>query len=144
MVPCLCSNASCHTPTTTSGYLYVAVPQSNGTSSGIFYATKSRSYFMSGLAVPNADGSANTLQARVDQSLVIAASLDLGMVKNPVSTHLTVLYDNIQAVSYFGTPMVALWKHYFRNVSDLLQAAPYSTMKLVREGKGGREEGGNE
>ena len=98
---------------------------------------------MSGLPVPNADGSADSLQGRVDQSVVIAASWDLGMVKAPVSTYVTVIYDHLQAVNFFGTPMVALWKHYFNNVSTLLQAAPYSTMKLVREGgkEGGRETG---
>ena len=94
---------------------------------------------MSGLPVPNADGSADSLQGRVDQSVVIAASWDLGMVKAPVSTYVTVIYDHLQAVNFFGTPMVALWKHYFNNVSTLLQAAPYSTMKQVREG--GKEGG---
>ena len=110
------------------GYLYVAIPQSNGTSSGVFYATKSRSYFMSGLPVPNAEG---PLQARVDQSLVVAASWDLGVVKGPVSTYLTLVYDNLQGIYYFGTQMIPLWKHYFNNVSALLQGIPYHTMKLV-------------
>ena len=92
---------------------------------------------MSGLPVPNADGVADTLQASVQQSLVVAASWDLGVVKEPVSTHLTLLYDHLQGINYFGTQMIPLWKHYFSNVSYLLQAVPYSTIKLVREGGGG-------
>ena len=45
--------------------------------------------------------------------------------------HLQIFYDQVYSISYFGTPMMPLWRHLYGNISGIVQKTDYGTITDV-------------
>ena len=96
------------------GHLYIAAPDSPGTSHRIGTLAGAVNQFeREGLVSDiRAGGRPNMI---TDSTVVLATSFNLGRVtEKPVERHLLVGYDDLKAIEYFGQPLNAWWRRYDR------------------------------
>ncbi len=105
------------------GYVYLAVPQSEGVSTALAEALTARKTFVETGAVPESDLIAAPRPAH-DGWPVLACALPLGPVSiSPVSRHVLLAYDDVFSLEYFYRKVRPYWRRGDMGVSELLQTA---------------------
>lgn len=111
------------------GYWYVSVIIEGTVQTSIGYSTDVRTAFIQGDKLPPDD--TNKPRPCSTNWPVLAVSWDIGMVvPNTTSAmrHLQIFYDQVYSISYFGTPMMPLWRHLYGNISGIVQKTDYETI----------------
>ena len=113
------------------GYAYVAAPKATSRAAIGGNAMLLQSFVQRG-AVPAAD---DTRQPRAsnDDHPVLAFSFDLGRIgAAPVERHVTVAYDEIYSIRYFGKKLRPYWRRNGATAADLLRVAERDYTALAR------------
>jgi len=116
------------------GYVYVTAPQAAGTTTVMATATKAQEAFAQTGTLPKTDDPDQAGDTGA-QPTVLAVNYALGKVGNvPVSRHVTVAYDDIHSVEYFGTPLRAWWRRDASATPEkMLAAAEKDYARLMKE-----------
>ena len=105
------------------GYLYLAVPQGEGTATALTGAEAGRRTFLETGTVPNADEITAPRPVH-DGWPVLACALPLGSVTSTsVSRHVLLAYDDIFSIEYFYRKVRPYWRRSGMEIAELLQTA---------------------
>lgn len=104
------------------GYVYLAIPQSDGLQTAI-HSAKMRMRFAESGQLPEKDDEAYP-RAAEDDPVVMAAVLDFGETGDqPTSQYVIAAYDDIYSIEYFGKPLEAYWRTTGMTFEDMLNQA---------------------
>lgn len=105
------------------GYFYLAVPKEGKVSTAMASSVASVQNFASTGALTIRDDSHGPRAAGVDP-VTLAAAYDLGAVSSaPVSRHLILAYDDLDAIEYFHQHLKAWWKRNGMTTQQMLEKA---------------------
>jgi hypothetical protein len=114
------------------GYWYINTIFAEGVEGTMNSATEARGAFVNGKGLPPADDK-NKPRACNDNTPVLAVSWDLGSIMpgRPTSRMLQISYDQISSMNFFGTAMIPLWKHMYKDFAGLISNFDYYKTKKM-------------
>lgn len=112
------------------GYVYLAVPKSEGLQTAI-HSAKMRMRFADSGQLPEKDDVAYPREA-ADDPVAMAAVFDFGETgEQPLSRYAIAAYDDVHAIEYFGKPLDAYWRKAGMTFEEMLNLAAEQYDELV-------------
>jgi hypothetical protein len=113
------------------GYLYLAAPELDSTSTAIAWDRAVRTQFIRSGELPATDD-LDTPRAASDRTPVLAFAFDLGDIGNtPAARHLIIAYDDIWSVEYLNRRLRPYWRRGGMDAAALLQSAERDFVPLT-------------
>lgn len=114
------------------GYFYVSVPDESSLQTSMTNVGDSRVAFANGKPLPSDDPNQPRPCSDKWPGLVIA--WDLGKVgSTAVSKYVTVAYDQVDSILYFGTAMIPYWRHVYQSLPGMLLFAHENCTGIVNK-----------
>ncbi|TLS48484.1 DUF4965 domain-containing protein [Paenibacillus antri] len=103
------------------GYAYLAVPPYAGATTALgSYRARSR---FAKIGAPPPEDEASPPRPAGEDTPVMSAVFDLGLVKETVSRYVMAAYDDIRSIEYFGKPLQAYWRRNGTTFERMLASA---------------------